>query len=256
MGIGLAGCGGANHANATGANAQGSANGASTNGGPAAIGTNATRARAGGAAATPFRIPSGTGTLSVMAPARGLTLRSRPHGRVVAHLKPLTAWGSPTVVWAVQRKGAWLGVVSTALGNNHVGWLDARRARPLMWRTHFSLEADLSEHTLLLKRDGRVVRRMMVATGAPSTPTPTGRYELTDKLVPDRSVAYYGCCVLALSGHQPNLRPGWAGGNRIAIHGGSGIGTDASAGCLHLDDADLRRLMKMLSVGTPVVIHA
>ncbi len=191
-----------------------------------------------------------------MAPLRGLTLRSRPRGKVVAHLKPTTAWGSPTVVWAVARKGPWLGVVATSLGNNKVGWLDVRRDRPRMWRSKLLLRADLSDRSLVLMRGGRVVRRMPVAIGSPSTPTPTGRFSLTDKLIPGREVSYYGCCLLALSGHQANLRPGWAGGDRIAIHGGPSIGTAASAGCLHARDSDLKRLMKILPIGTPVVIRA
>jgi hypothetical protein len=200
-------------------------------------------------------IPSGTGALAAMAPSRGLTLRTRPHGRVIAHLNAVTSWGSPTVVWAVTHRGPWLGVVATSLPNNQIGWLDVRHDRPRMWRSNLSLRADLSARTLQLLRGSRVVRTMPVAIGAPSTPTPTGRFILTDKLIPDRSVSFYGCCLLALSGHQPHLRPGWAGGNRIAIHGGGSLGTAASAGCLHARDSDLRRLMRILPLGTPVVIQ-
>src|SRR4051794_23684159 len=50
-------------------------------------------------------IPAGPGHLAAMAPRRGLTLRDRPGGRVVAHLRPTTAWGSPTIVWATERRG-------------------------------------------------------------------------------------------------------------------------------------------------------
>jgi hypothetical protein len=191
-----------------------------------------------------------------MAPLRGLTLRNHPNGKVIAHLRPITAWGSPTVVWAVARKGPWLGVLATSLENNQIGWLDVRHDRPRMWRSQLSLRADLSERSLVLLRGTRVVRRMRVSIGSPDTPTPTGRFSLTDKLTPDRSVSYYGCCLLALSGHQPYLRPGWAGGDRIAIHGGTNIGGAASAGCLHARDSDLKRLMKLLPIGTPVVIRA
>lgn len=218
-----------------------------------ATGTATARARPAAPAAL---VPRGPGALAVMAPKRGLTLRNRPRGSVVAHLRPKTAWGSPTVVWAVRRRGAWLGVVATALANNRIGWIDVGHDHPRMWRSPFALVADLSQRVLLLRRDGRIVRRMPIAIGSASTPTPTGRFSVTDKLVPDRGVAYYGCCVLALSGHQPHLRPGWAGGNRIAIHGGRDIGSAASAGCLHLGDADLRHLMRILPVGTPVVIRA
>lgn len=200
-------------------------------------------------------IPAGSGHLAAMASTTGLTLRDRPNGRVIAHLKPTTAWGSPTVVWSVARRGDWLGVVATALRNNQLGWLDVRHDRPRMWRSRLTLYADLSSRTLELRRGSKVIRRMRVSIGAPSTPTPTGRFTVTDKLVPDQSISYYGCCLIALSGHQPHLRPGWAGGDRIAIHGGGGIGAAASAGCLHASDRDLKALMKVLPLGTPVVIR-
>jgi hypothetical protein len=200
-------------------------------------------------------IPGGSGHLAAMARLRGMTLRDHPGGKVVAHLKPTTAWGSPTVLWAAERRGRWLGVYSTKLGNNRIAWVDTVRDRPRMWRTPYSLHADLSARTLELWRGSRVVRRMTIGVGGPNTPTPTGRFSVTDKLIPVRGLSYYGCCLLALSGRQPHLRPGWAGGDRIAIHGGS-TGGAASAGCLHASDADLRHLMKVIPIGTPVYIDA
>jgi lipoprotein-anchoring transpeptidase ErfK/SrfK len=95
---------------------------------------------------------------------------------------------------------------------------------------------------------------MAIGIGGPSSPTPVGRFGVTDKLIPGRGVSYYGCCLLALSGRQPHLRPGWAGGDRIAIHGGS-TGSATSAGCLHASDADLKALMKLIPIGTPVYIR-
>jgi L,D-transpeptidase catalytic domain len=218
---------------------------------PAATTTTQTTAKK----STVVAIPTGPGHLAAMSRLRGMTLRNRPGGRVVAHLRPTTEYGSPTVVWAPQRRGRWLGVVSTAAGNNRIAWLDTQRDKPRMWRSPYSLHADLSDRTLELQRGTKVVRRMAVGVGAPDTPTPTGRFILTDKLIPNRKHSFYGCCLLALSGRQPHLRPGWAGGDRIAIHGGS-TGGAASAGCLHAADADLRRLMKRLPVGTPVYIKA
>src|SRR4051794_7030178 len=84
------------------------------------------RAKPADIAATAVRlaIPRGTGNLAAMAPRRGLTLRAAPGGKVIAHLKPRTAWGSPTVVSVIRRRGRWLGVVATSLRNNQIGWLD------------------------------------------------------------------------------------------------------------------------------------
>jgi hypothetical protein len=210
------------------------------------------------AAPAAIRIPGGSGHLAAMAPKDGLILRAKPGGRVIAHLRPKTDWGSPTVVWARERRGNWLGVVATALPNNKVGWLDIRHDHPRMWRSTLTLEADLSKRTLELRRGSKVVLRIPVTIGGPSSPTPVGRFTVTDKLIPTQGVAYYGCCLLALSGHQPNLRPGWAGGDRIAIHGSptGQVGAAASGGCLRALDKDLKRLMKVVPVGTPVVIRA
>jgi lipoprotein-anchoring transpeptidase ErfK/SrfK len=71
--------------------------------------------------------------------------------------------------------------------------------------------------------------------------------------------AYYGCCILALSGHQVNTPAGWQGGDRLAIHGTNqpaSIGVPSSAGCLHAEAADLRTLMRHVPLGTPVFIRA
>ena len=82
---------------------------------------------------------------------------------------------------------------------------------------------------------------------------------MTDKLAGSRFGPYYGCCILALSGQQPNTPPGWTGGNRLAIHGTDApatIGMAASAGCLRAADADLQVLMDEVPLGTPVSVRA
>jgi L,D-transpeptidase-like protein len=203
-------------------------------------------------------IPAGAGHLAAMAGVHGLTVRSHPNGKVLAHLKPTTAWGSPTIVWAAERRGPWLGVVAAALSNNRIGWIDTRHDRPRMWRSRYTLLADLSVRTLELRRGSKLVRRIPVSIGGASTPTPTGRFAVTDKLIPSKDVSYYGCCVIALSGHQTKLRPGWAGGDRIAIHGSAAqlTGTAGSGGCLRARDSDLRMLMRRVPLGTPVLIRA
>jgi len=180
-----------------------------------------------------------------------------PGGATAGTLAAHTEFGSAQVLSVVGRRGPWLAVVTSALDNNRLAWV--RRDDVTLRRTRWSLRADLSQHTVTLYRYGRAVRRVDVAIGRPGSETPTGRFAVTDKLAGTSYGPYYGCCILALSGHQPNTPPGWTGGNRIAIHGtdapGS-IGTAASAGCLRAGDADLRALMQRVPVGTPVSISA
>jgi lipoprotein-anchoring transpeptidase ErfK/SrfK len=184
-------------------------------------------------------------------------LRTRPHGPVVTRLGRRTEFGSPQTLGVVRQRNGWLAVVATARPNNRLGWVRSRAVR--LTSTRVSLTLDLSRRRLVLRRGDHVLRRMTVGIGRPGSPTPTGRFAVTDKLAGGRYGPYYGCCILALSAHQPHLPGSWTGGDRIAIHGTNApasIGAAASAGCPHARDSDLRVLMRRVPLGTPVFIRA
>jgi lipoprotein-anchoring transpeptidase ErfK/SrfK len=152
----------------------------------------------------------------------------------------------------VGTSGEWLAVISAALGNRVRGFVHLSKVR--LVHVPVSLEVDLSSRWLRVWRMGQVLRRFAIAVGAPATPTPRGRFSITDKLS-NFMPSLYGCCTLALSGRQTRLAPGWLGGNRLAIHAGSGIGSAVSNGCLRAGDANMRYLMELLPLGTQVVVH-
>jgi hypothetical protein len=189
----------------------------------------------------------------------GTALRARPHGAVVARLTRRTEFGSPQTLAVVRRRGKrWLGVLSPMLGNGRLGWIDAQRTRLRFFRVRIRLDVDLSRRHLELRIGDSVVRRLTVSIGRAGSSTPTGRFAVTDKLAGPQFGAYYGCCILALSGRQPNLPAGWRGGDRLAIHGTpnpSSLGGAVSAGCLHASRNDLIFLMRRVPLGTQVVIH-
>jgi hypothetical protein len=185
-------------------------------------------------------------------------LRARPNGRVIASASASTEFGGQRVLSVAARRGPWLGVVATGLPNGQLAWLNRRNPALHLRRTAYSLHADLSGRWVELRRRGRRIRRITVAVGRPGSETPTGRFAVTDKLNGSSYGSYYGCCILALNGTQPNLPPGWTGGNRLAIHGTNApgtIGSAASAGCLRAGDAELRVLMRRVPLGTPVFIR-
>ena len=106
-----------------------------------------------------------------------------------------------------------------------------------------------------LRRNGRVEQRLPVTIGAPGTPTPVGRFAVTDVIFKGLNPVY-GCCAIALSARQPNLQDNWTGGDRIAIHGSTGaIGTASSNGCLRATDADVSKLADRIPLGAPVFIE-
>ena len=187
-------------------------------------------------------------------------VRGRPFGRVIERLGPRTPLGSRRALAVVRvRDDRWLGVTDPSLGNHRLGWIDARAARLRYGRTRVELDVDLSSRTIVVRRGNKLLRSMLVGVGRPGSPTPTGYFAVTDKLSGASDSADYGCCILALSATQPNLPAGWAGGNRVAIHGtrnASDFGHAVSAGCLHARRADLWYLMRVVALGTPVIIHA
>jgi L,D-transpeptidase catalytic domain len=185
-----------------------------------------------------------------------VALRARPGLNVVARLGARTEFGSPQMLAVAFRRGEWIAVRSPALGNAEVGWARASQLRLLQRPS--SLEVDLSKRELTVRDPGGRARRMSVAIGAPDTPTPTGDFYITDKLAGSDFGPYYGCCILALSGRQPNLPRDWSGGDRLAIHGSPTPtwGHAVSSGCLHADEVDLRSLMSTVPLGTSVRIHA
>lgn len=201
--------------------------------------------------------PRGTMVAAVRGGA-SLPMRARPGGRTVARVQARTEFGSRTALSVAKERGHWLGVRSPDLPDERLGWIDARSDALRLDRTTYSITADLSRNRVELRRSDRLVKRLSVAIGRPESPTPTGRFAVTDKLAGGDYGSYYGCCILALSGDQPNPPPGWQGGNRLAIHGTNDpgtIGTAASAGCLRGSDRALQVLMRHVPVGTPVRIQ-
>ena len=181
-----------------------------------------------------------------------VVLRSKPGGSVLATLASSTQFGSPDTVGVAATRGDWLGVISTSLPNGVLGWVrrDEMTLRPVAW----SITISLSSRLLVVQHDRDVVRRVTVGIGAASSPTPEGRYVITDHIDPGAQSSVYGCCILALSGHQPHPPAGWDPHRdwRLAIHGGA---TGAvSAGCIHADESTLRYLMRMTPLGTPVTV--
>jgi lipoprotein-anchoring transpeptidase ErfK/SrfK len=210
------------------------------------------------ASALPQRIDAPPSLIARVEPGATVALRARPDGRVVLHVGDTTEFGSAQRFGVVRNRGRWLAVTTAALPNGALGWVDRRSVGVRVGRTRWSIHADISRRTAVLRRAGRLVKRLRVAVGRPGSSTPTGRFAVTDKLAGGDYGPYYGCCILALSATQPNTPPGWTGGNRMAIHGTndpSSIGAAASAGCLRAADSDLGFLISRVPVGTPVVIH-
>lgn len=186
--------------------------------------------------------------------ADSMVLRRQPGGAALATVSARTEYGSLQTVGVARTRGTWVAVISTALPNGVLGWVPRKELS--LRRVAWSIAISLSTRRLVLTRDGVVMRRVPVGIGSADSPTPVGRYVVTDHLDPaDYGTSGYGCCILALSGHQPHPPAGWDPNRdwRLAIHGGAPGAV--SAGCVHADDATLRYLMRMTPLGTPVTVE-
>lgn len=188
---------------------------------------------------------------------RRTQLRSTPGGRVVRAIDTTTGYGSPRVLAVVARRGDWLAVLSDHMPNSRAAWIPQSSAE--LVHEPYRLVVDLSARRLTVLREGRVARRIRVAIGKPATSTPTGRFAVTDTLRIGAANPQYGCCAVALTGRQPNLPQGWSTSDRLAIHGTPNeraIGGAVSHGCLHAREADMRWLLRHVTLGAQVQIRA
>jgi hypothetical protein len=182
-------------------------------------------------------------------------MRSAPGGHAFARVTRRTEFGSPEALWVVRRSGRWLGVVSPLAGNGRLGWIAAGTAT--LNHVDWKLKVSLRTHRLSVFLNGRVMQRYRVAIGAPASPTPSGRFAVTDRLSTGDPSGPYGCCILALSAKAPHAIQGWSGGDRIAIHSTPEtwtIGKAISHGCVRLTLAEGRWLLAHIPLGTPTLI--
>lgn len=193
-----------------------------------------------------------------------VVVRATPsnRGRRITRLRPYGSWnGGPVVlaIVAVRVNGPqrWLRVRLPIRPNGATGWIreGSVEVRRLRYRILLSLRA----RRLTLLRDGRRVGATRVVVGAPSTPTPRGRFAVLER-VPQRRGAVIGPWALHLTAHSTVLDNYGGGPGRVALHGRSGallddpLGSARSHGCVRMPNAFLNRLQRVAVEGTPVVI--
>jgi len=202
-------------------------------------------------------IPGGSGAL-VATVVHPTTLLASPGGHVrIARLTTKTQFGSPEMLWVVSHVPGWLGVMTPNAGNNRVGWI-AQNATALS-RVTWELKVSLAARRLTVLHHGKVVVQWPVAIGAAGSPTPTGRFAVTDRIVTNDPDGPYGCCILAISAHAPHAIQGWVGGTRIAIHStpeAASIGEATSHGCVRVSIANGHWLLAHIPLGTPTLINS
>ena len=202
-------------------------------------------------------LPAGSGALVALV-QHPTVMRARPgRGASLGHVKLTTGFGSAQTFWVVRLSGRWLGVISTLAGNNRVGWIPASAVS--LSRNSWTIRVSLSARHVDVLHNGRQIRQFPIAVGAPDSPTPTGRFAVTDRLRTGDSEGPYGCCILALSAVAPHAIADWTGGDRIAIHSTpetDSVGQPVSHGCMRMTLPDGRWMLEHIPLGTPTIISS
>jgi lipoprotein-anchoring transpeptidase ErfK/SrfK len=116
----------------------------------------------------------------------------------------------------------------------------------------------IPDRKLAVIENGRVLRVFAVAVGASVTPSPTGEFQIINRV---SHPTYYHPGQVIAPGKDNPLGPRWIGLNRkgYGIHGtdvpGS-IGKAASHGCIRLGNDDIEQLFQMVRRGDFVEVRA
>lgn len=149
----------------------------------------------------------------------------------------------------------WVRVRLPVRPNGTQGWIPADMM--ILHVNRLRIRVDVSDRTLTLFRSARPIMRVVVAVGAPETPTPTGHFAVAELIRTGDPLGFLGPVVFPITGFSNTLNEYAGGDGRVALHGTSLpelLGTRASHGCVRIHNRDVTALARLVRPGTPVDI--
>ena len=205
--------------------------------------------------ALPWR-PDGVSNVAFVHVERVAVYRSPNAKRALLLLKKYDGNGTQRAFLVRRVWRDWVHVYLPTRPNGSLGWVRRRALR--MYSDRYRLVVRLRAHRLQLWSKSRLVATYPVAIGTTSTPTPRGLYYIVELLRPTDPGGSYGPYSFGLSAHSNVLQTFAGGDGRVGLHGTNEpglIGSSVSHGCIRLRNAAVRRLAKILPLGTPVYIR-
>lgn len=216
------------------------------------------------AATTTTSLPVGNSLVAqTVRSVSSVTVYTRPStsSKVRTTLSNPNENGAPLVFLVVkQQSDGWLRVDLPIRPNGAKGWVQTSQMQVSL--NPYRVVVSHSKHRLQVFRDGATkVFDVPVGVGQSQYPTPGGTYYIKELLQPPDPSGPYGPYAYGLSGFTEvaELANFNGGSGVIGIHGTDQpqfVGTDVSHGCIRLYNDDIRKLVKILPLGTPVEIQA
>jgi L,D-transpeptidase catalytic domain len=210
----------------------------------------------------PRNVPLGPRPAAYWAPVLTATsARASPgHRTVRAEVPKRTPEGTTNVVLvlgnASRRSGKlWAQVRVPAFPDDARAWVP-RSALGGYVPVRTRLVVNRSRLTATMWRDGRPVFRARVGVGTASTPTPPGEFYVRNRLERYRS-PFYGPLAFGTSARSAGVSD-WPAGGFVGIHGTNRpdlIPGRVSHGCIRMANPDIRRLARLMPIGTPLTVR-
>ena len=195
-------------------------------------------------------------------PVRKAAIRWLPtsHARRIVRTHYLTEDGFPEVYpvlrsWRDSKWNTWLEVRIPMRPNGRKGWVRRSALGPL-YRVRTLLVVVRRRLRATLYERGHRIWRTPVGIGKPSTPTPAGRFWIREKFRTPGPGGLYG--PVAFGSSDYSVLSDWPGGGIVGIHGTSEpslIPGRPSHGCIRVRNQAVRRLWRLMPVGTPLLIR-
>ncbi|MEX2280556.1 MAG: L,D-transpeptidase [Acidimicrobiia bacterium] len=213
---------------------------------------------------SPHEVPPSTVRETESEPLRWMAARAEtrlPVFRTPGDARPFrvldeqTILGTPIVVLIIRDTGDWMEVILPGRPNGETGWItDTGIER---YEVQRQAVIDLTNRTLRVFDGDEIILETTVGIGAPSSPTPTGTFFVTDAVPITVPTGPWGAYAFGLSARSDTITEFNGGDGIIGIHGTTrldSIGEARSLGCVRLANDVMLELAELLAVGSPVTI--
>jgi L,D-transpeptidase-like protein len=189
-------------------------------------------------------------------------IRSKPSwkSKAVGALRWNTEDGLPEVYLAlashVDHAGGqvWIKIRIPGRPNGRTGWVRQEQLSNLEL-VETQLTIDRRRLRATLRKRGKVIWRSPIGVGAPGTGTPGGRFWIRERLPNLGGSPIYGPWAFGTAAYSK--LSDWPGGGVVGIHGTNQpelIPGRPSHGCIRVPNPRIRKLARIMPVGTPVRI--
>lgn len=157
--------------------------------------------------------------------------------------------------WRDPAGDGWFHIRVAGRPNGRTGWV-RESALGTIHTLRTVLVVDRRRLKATLRRGGRKVWSSRIGVGRPSMPTPAGRFWIRERLRPRNPGGLYGPWAFGTSAYS--TLSDWPGGGVVGIHGTNSpwlIPGRPSHGCVRVPNPAIRRLARILPIGTPVRVR-